>query len=106
MEQKVTFIATCKLAKGVTEQQMLAASQRFEEEFVRYQPGVLRRELIKKAEGLYADIVLFRSQKDLAEVLAAEKESEVCAAFFSLMDMSDMNEAEMGPFASLAVYES
>lgn len=105
MTKHVTFLATCKLAAGVTEAQMLAASERFQDEFVKHEPGVLRRELIRKSEGHYIDIVLFRSEEDLAEVIEKEKSSEVCGAFFVLMDMSDLDEAEMGPFESLAVYE-
>ena len=73
--------------------------------FVAHEPGVLRRELIRKADGHYADIVRFRSVEDAQAVIEKEQSSEVCRAFFSLMDMSgDGDDAQMGPFASLAVY--
>ncbi|MGH1346002.1 MAG: hypothetical protein ACRBN8_30840 [Nannocystales bacterium] len=108
MSKPVTYIAPIKLAPGITEARFLEASQQFETDFVAHEPGVLRRELIRKAEGEYADIVRFRSVEDAAAVIEKEQTSEVCRAFFSLMDMADMSEEsspEMGPFPSLAVYE-
>jgi len=108
MTKPVTYIAPIKLASGITEAEFLQASQRFETEFVSKQPGVLRREVIRKSEGNYADIVLFRSVEDAVDVIEKEQASEICKEFFSLMDMADMTEessTEMGPFPSLAVYE-
>lgn len=108
MNKHVTFIAPIKLAAGTTEEQFLQASQRFQDEFVAHEPGVLRRELIRKGDGLFADIVLFRSVEDAEQVMEKERESEVCGKFFSLMDMSGESghtPSEMGPFPSLAVYE-
>ncbi len=108
MNKPVTFIAPIKLAPGITEEQFLEASERFQNEFVSLEPGVLRRELIRKGDGLFADIVLFRSAADADQVIEKERESEVCGAFFSLMDMSGESEhapSEMGPVPSLAVYE-
>ncbi|MBV1862139.1 MAG: hypothetical protein KUG77_27220 [Nannocystaceae bacterium] len=108
MSTAVTYIAPIKLAAGVTEDQFFAASARFQTEFVAHEPGVLRRELIKKADGVFADIVLFRSVEDAQQVIEKEQSSEVCGAFFSLMDMSsdaESDPAELGPFPSIAVYE-
>ncbi|MDD9966451.1 MAG: hypothetical protein OXR73_09520 [Myxococcales bacterium] len=102
---QVTFIAPITLASGVSEKELLAASDRFQTGFVDHQPGVLRRELVKKSEGRYVDIVLFRSIEDANDVMAREQESKLCAEFFALMDMSDAATQEMGPYVSLAVYE-
>jgi len=106
MNETVTYIAPIKLATGVTEAQLLEESARFQAEFASKEPGILRRELIRKAEGQYMDIVLFRSEKDALEVIEKEQSSTVCQAFFALMDVSaDPDMADMGPFPSLAVYE-
>ena len=82
-------IAAGRLREGVTEEQLIAGSDAFEEGFVRHQPGVLRRELVRDAEGRYADIVVFRDAESVETVMAAEQDSEVCAAFFALFDDQD-----------------
>ena len=48
MKTPITVLAPIKLATGKTEADLLAASDRFQEEFVSNQPGVLRRELVRK----------------------------------------------------------
>ncbi len=83
-------IAPGRLKEGVTEAEMLAASERFQEEFVVHHPGVLRRMLVADGSGGYADIVLFANEQAIAEVMEAEQSSEVCHAFMALWDDADM----------------
>ena len=104
MTTPVTVIAPIKIAKGKTEADLLQASEQFQQGFARHQPGILRRELIRKAEGEYLDIVQFRSAEDAQDVMEKEQESEACHAFFSVMDLSDMKEEHMLPYPSLATY--
>lgn len=104
MKTPVTVLAPIKLAKGKTEADLLSASDKFHEDFVSHQPGVLRRELIRKSEGEYLDIVLFRSAEDAQDVMEKEQESEVCQAFFSVMEVGDMFEEDMALYPSLATY--
>ena len=94
--QPVTILAPIKLAEGKTEADLLAASQIFQRDFVAHEPGVLRRELVRKPDGTYLDIVQFRSHEDFLDVLQKEMESPVCETFFSVMDLSDYDpDAEM-----------
>ena len=79
-------IAPGRLKAGVTEEAMLAASDRFQREFVVDHPGVLRRVLVTDAGGRYADIVFFADEAAVEEVMAAEQTSEVCHQFMSLWD--------------------
>lgn len=72
------------LKDGVTETAMLAASDRFQREFVAHQPGVVRRTLVRGTDGSYADIVFFTDEAAIAEVLAAEQTSAVCHEFMAL----------------------
>ncbi len=105
MKTPITVLAPIKLAAGKTEADLLAASDRFQEEFVSNQPGVLRRELVRKAAGEYIDIVQFQSSEDVEDVTDKEKTSTVCQAFFAVMDMSDMDEAaDLDLYPSLATY--
>ncbi len=104
MTTPVTVLVPIKIAEGKTETDLLKASDRFHQEFVRHQPGVLRRELIRTPEGEYIDIVQFRSTEDAHDVMAKEQDSEACHAFFSIMELGDMNEEEMVFYPSLATY--
>ena len=104
MKKPITVLAPIKLAAGKTEADLLAASDHFQKEFASRQPGILRRELVRKADGEYIDIVQFRSAEDVEDVMEKEKTSAICHAFFALMDMSDMDDAEMDLYPSLATY--
>jgi len=101
----VTVLAPIKLAEGKTEADLLAASAIFQSDFVAKEPGVLRRELVRKPDGTYLDIVQFRSHEDYLEVARKEAESPVCETFFSVMDLSDFDpEAEMDVYVSLETH--
>ena len=102
----ITVLAPCKLAQGVTEAQFLAASDVFQRDFAGLEPGIIRRELVRKGEGEYLDIVQFRSMEDAHDVMEKEKQSKVCNAFFALLDESaDVQGAEdVGLYPSLATY--
>ncbi|WP_368187083.1 hypothetical protein [Aestuariibius sp. HNIBRBA575] len=101
----VTVLAPIKLAEGKTEADLIAASAAFQRDFVAHEPGVLRRELVRKPDGSYLDIIQFRSHNDYVDVVKKEMESPVCAMFFSVMDLSDFDpEAEMDVFVSLETH--
>jgi hypothetical protein len=83
-------IAPIRLKPDVTEETLLAASDDFDARFVKTQDGILRRILVKGADpGDYADIVYFTDQDAIERVIEAERTSEVCAAFFSIMEGDD-----------------
>ncbi len=106
MTTPITVLAPIKLATGKTEADLLAASERFQREFVNDQPGVIRRELVRKGDGTYLDIVQFRSMKDAEEIMELEKESAACHAFFAVMDMDSADESDGEVFhQSLATYD-
>ncbi len=101
----VTILAPIKLAEGKTEADLLAASAIFQRDFVAHEPGVLRRELVRKPDGNYLDIVQFRSHDDYLDVVKKEMESPVCAMFFSVMDLSDFGpDDEMDVYVSLVTH--
>jgi hypothetical protein len=101
----VTVLAPIKLATGKTEADLLAASKIFQKDFAAHEPGILRRELVRKPDGTYLDIVQFRSQEDFVDVVKKEMESPACAAFFAVMDLSDFDpEAEMDVNVSLETH--
>ena len=52
-------LAPFRLGEGVDEAALLAASDRFQDEFVAHQRGVLRRVVMRGVDGGYADLVFF-----------------------------------------------
>jgi hypothetical protein len=82
-------IAPFRPKQGVTEDVMLETSNDFDEQFVRKQDGILKRILVKDGEGGYADIVFFNDAAAIDRVIQAEQNSDVCAAFFTLIDDED-----------------
>jgi hypothetical protein len=79
-------IAPFRLKDGITHDDLLAASDDFEEQFVQKQTGILQRILVRDSDGAYADIVFFEDLAAIERVLLAEQNSDVCAAFFAVMD--------------------
>jgi hypothetical protein len=83
-------IAPFRLKTDVTEETLLAASDDFEARFVKTQDGIIKRILVKGVDsGDYADIVFFADLEAIDRVIEAERTSEVCAAFFSIMEGDD-----------------
>jgi glutaredoxin 2 len=89
MSNPVTILAPIKLAPGVTEADLLAASHTFQQEFVNQEACILRRELIKKSETEYMDIVQFIDEKSVYDVMEKEQSHPACQAFFALMSFSE-----------------
>lgn len=105
MTTQITVLAPIKLASGRTEADLLAASDRFQEEFASLQTGLIRRELIRTSAGEYLDIVQFRSMEDAEAIIEKEKESPACHAFFAVMDMESADGSDSIDFyQSLATY--
>ncbi len=97
--------APIKLAAGESEQELLSASETFQRDFLSVQPGFLKRELARKSERDYVDIVHWRSEADAQAIMDKVQSSPACAIYFSVMDMGD-GEGTSGVdhFTSLAVY--
>ncbi len=96
MGDMITVLAGIKLAKGKTEADLLAASQKFQREFAGKQPGIIRRELVRRGNGRYLDIIQFTSMDAVEDVMEKEKTSPVCREYFAVMDMGDGDGDDMG----------
>ncbi len=101
----ITIMAPIKLAPGKTEADLLAASDIFQRKFVAHEAGILRRELVRAPDGTYIDLVQFRSEADVHDVVKKEMQSPDCAAFFSVMDLSEFDpETPMDLYVSLETH--
>ncbi len=94
-------LAPFTLRAGVSEERLLTTSDDFDASFVKNQDGILRRILVRDGEGGYADIVFFEDEQAIEAALEAEQTSEVCAAFFSIMN----DDASHRVFEVLKTYE-
>jgi hypothetical protein len=82
-------IAPFRLKEGVSEDVMLKTSDDFQKQFVQKQDGILKRIVVKDGDESYADVVFFEDAVAIDRVIEAEQNSNVCAAFFAIMDEED-----------------
>lgn len=101
------LLAPFRLAEGVTEAQLLERSAAFQEHFVKSQPGIRRRVLVKAEQGGYADLVFFESKEAAGRVMAAEATSEHFHALLALAAPPDAARPDGGllAFDVVAAYE-
>jgi hypothetical protein len=106
---KTTYIqlAPIALKPGVSETQLLQASDMFDKAFVKKQDGIIRRHLLRAKTGGYADLVFFESKQAADKVRENEMSSPNCAAFFSIMEVPDETAVDMGvlSFEPIKTYE-
>jgi hypothetical protein len=84
------------LAAGVTEQELLDASQALQEDFLARQPGFVRRELLKGSGREWADLVYWESAELAQDAMKAAAASAVCLQYFNLLEMADPDHPEAG----------
>ena len=82
--------------KEVSDQQLIAAADVVNLVFLSKQPGFIKRELIKKNDTEYADVIHWSSKKE-AEI-AGHKVFDCleCKSYFGLMDMDESLAAGAG----------
>lgn len=70
----------------VADQQLIAAADALNLEFLARQRGFIKRELVKKSASEYADIIHWQSQADAQRAGLKVASCAVCLAYFELMD--------------------
>lgn len=104
MSNHILEIAVIRLAAGRTEQDLIRASDRFQE-FLRGQNGFLERSLVRASDGSFADVVRWASRKDADAIMEKVASSTACQTYFSIMEPSPGNPAEgVSHFDILATY--
>ncbi len=87
MSDPVLELATIKLAPSSSEQDLLAASAAFQNAFLDHQDGFIRRDMVRKADGTYLDVILWRSRADADAVFERAQESEAVGQYFGHMQI-------------------
>jgi hypothetical protein len=81
----VVELAPFRMAPGVTDTDVLNASDVIQREFLRHQPGFLRRDLLRAGDGQWFDLVEWKDHDSFAAAMAAFPTSQACQAYFRLM---------------------
>lgn len=95
---QVVEFAPISLKDIVTEEMLLEASSKLQKEFLAQQAGFVKRELVKKSEKEYVDIVYWESQARADQALREAMNSPVCFAYFQLMKEADPQKPGDGIF--------
>ena len=77
---KVVEFVSYKVKEGISEQQLLAASDEFEEGFLSLQKGYISRSLIKN-EDVWADLVLWETMEDAMDAVKAIEKSSAAESY-------------------------
>ncbi len=74
---------------GVTDEQLVAKANVVNSDFLIKQKGFIKRELIKKNDNEYADVIYWKTKTDA--VVAGEKVNscDKCSEYFKLMKMGE-----------------
>ena len=81
---------------GVSDQDLISAATKVHLDFLSIQPGFIKRELVKKSESEYADIVYWSTQKNAVTAGDKVKKCTVCVEYFKLMDMKSSETSGAG----------
>jgi hypothetical protein len=88
-------LAQIKLANGKTEQDLRLASDAFQRDFLNGQGGFLSRDLVRRPDGTYLDIIHWESREKADAVFARAQASEAARLYFSVMAF-DAQSADSG----------
>ena len=85
MHEPVLELAAITLSSESTETELLSASQRFQKDFLEGQEGFIRRDMIRKADGSYLDVILWQSQAHADAVFERAQSSPAAGQYFAHM---------------------
>ena len=88
--------APFRLKPGVSEAQLVEASARLQDEFLRQQRGFIRRELLMGAQGEWVDLVYWTDEESAQAVMPAIAGSPACRAYFDVMIGADLTDPSGG----------
>lgn len=86
-DEVIVELASFRVAPGVTEADVLNASDLVQHEFLSHQPGFLRRDLLRAGDrgGHWVDLVEWKDHDSFAAAMVVFSTSAACQAYFRLM---------------------
>ena len=88
--------APFRVKPGVDDTVLLEASEALQRDFLAHQPGFIKRELLRGAEGQWVDLVYWRDEASAMAVIPAIADSAACQAYFHLMEGMDSADPAAG----------
>lgn len=85
MTDPIVEFAKIQLAPGCTEADLLAASETFQTDFLNGQEGFLRRDMVRKADGIYLDVILWQSRAHADAAFERAQNSDAAGNYFQQM---------------------
>lgn len=106
MAHQIIEWAPFRLDPDTTEQRLLAVSDELQRQFLARQEGFVRRELLKKRDGEFVDLIWWSSLRAAEAAVASAANDPVCARYFALMQKTDHTDPGSGisHFLSLKRY--
>lgn len=96
MSNQVIELASFRLAEGANEVALIAASDAMQEGFLKLQKGFIKRDLVKTADGQWADVVYWENQESADAILQEAMNNPICLKYFELMTGADHEHPEAG----------
>ena len=105
MQQRTIEWAPFTLVEGATETQLLQASADLQTEFLARQPGFVSRELLRRSEREWCDLLYWESEQAVQAAMAKVADHPTCLRYFQLME-TNHDDAHNGVqlFARRAAY--
>lgn len=95
-ERVIVEWAPFRLAEGVEEARLIAASEALQSGFLAGQQGFIRRELLKGRDGQWVDMVVWESQEAADQAAKNAAENPACFQYFQLMVGADHSDPGAG----------
>ncbi|MBL4583187.1 MAG: hypothetical protein JKX83_01090 [Pseudomonadales bacterium] len=71
--------------EGIDDQQLIEKANTVQTTFISKQPGFIKRELLKRNDTDYADLIYWRNKKNATAAGNKVENCKVCLDYFSLM---------------------
>lgn len=84
-KNQIVEFAQFRLAEGVDESTLFAASDALQEGFLKQQKGFIKRELVKLEDGTWADILYWENRESVEHALHEAPTNPAALAYFQLM---------------------
>ena len=81
---------------NISDTELVEAAEKVNADFLALQKGFLKRELVKKSETEYADIIHWNTKADAVSAGLKVEDCAVCFEYFKLMDMEASGSAGAG----------
>ncbi len=88
--------APFRLTPGVSETDLLEASEALQTDFLQPQAGFLRRELVHLSGEQWGDLVYWESEAAAKRAMETAASNPACFRYFHLMEDADHNEPGQG----------